>query len=123
MIKQYLRQYLVQLKTLQLSKLAGIFPAFNGLKDFVIVAVYFAELLTLLFVWDWFVKLPMHQTVTGIIPGAAVFAYLSYIAYDYGNIAVKNWIEKPSILNVLFSVIKVPVLYYLFARIYILVKS
>lgn len=108
---------------MQLSKLAGIFPAFNGLKDFVIVAVYCTELLILLFIWEWFIALAMHKDVTGIIPGAAMFAYLSYIAYDYGNIAVKNWIEKPSILNVLFSVIKVPTLYYLFARIYILVKS
>lgn len=86
------------------------------------LVLYILELFCFAVVQDWFFGISKELTGVWIVAGAAILVYIVYVAWEVANVMIYHWMHGASIVKVLLSPIKILILWYVFWRIYRVVK-
>lgn len=103
-----------------MDKLTTILEKLPNIGKIAALVLYILELFCFAIVQDWFFS--KEFTGVWIVTGAAILVYLVYVAWEVANLMIYHWMHGASLVKVLLSPIKVLTLWYVFWRIYRIVK-
>lgn len=103
-----------------MDKLTTILGKLPNIGKITALVIYILELFCFAAVQDWFFS--KEFTGVWIVVGAAILVYLVYVAWEVANVMIYHWMHGASLVKVLLSPVKVLTLWYVFWRVYRIVK-